>query len=129
MAAGSKTQTSSKPPQRPKTRNVPATVSNAALPAGPELTAEQEEGAALSDWDEDEGDSYGVTAQSQAAKRSGKHPGALPVGRRASSIVNVRDRTVAGLSNVYAGRDLSSAHIHNSIKALGTQGIGNATQI
>ena len=65
MAGGSKTLTSSKPPQRPaKTRNVPATVSNAALPAGPEAATEHEDAAALSDWDEDDGDSYAVTAHS-----------------------------------------------------------------
>ena len=38
------------------------------------------------------------------------------LGRRSSSIVNVRDRTV-GLSNVFAGRDLSSNQVHRSLRA------------
>ena len=37
-------------------------------------------------------------------------------GRRASSIVNVRDRTV-GLSNVFSGRDLSASQMNRSVAA------------
>lgn len=61
----------------------------------------------LSDWDEDENERNFIIQQN--SWKAG-------LTRRSSSIVNVRDRTV-GLSNVFAGRDLSSNQIHRSLRA------------
>lgn len=64
----------------------------------------------ISDWDEDEDAYTGMGKQSKTMAGTGGFA------RRASSIVNVRDRTV-GLSNVFAGRDLSESQVHRSVTA------------